>query len=160
MATSLIGKGLEAFLPEYKARRRWSDRNKTVDCPFFPGYVFCRIDLDHRLSAVSTPGFLYIVSCGSKPTPVDEIEIARIRAVVQSGLSALPLAALTVGQKVRLVQGPLAGLEGTLLEVRKERRIYVGISLLRRGLSVEVDGQWILPIVSGRAHSSPEPLVC
>jgi transcription antitermination factor NusG len=152
---SLICKGLETFLPEYKARRRWSDRFRTIDCPFFPGYLFSRIDLDHVLSPMSTPGFLYIVSSGSKPIAVDEAEIARIQAVVHSGLPALPSAVLTVGQKVRLMGGPLAGLEGTLLEVGKGTRVFVGITLLRRGVSVEVDSQWILPVVA--QVRGPEP---
>jgi len=151
---SLISKGVDAFLPEYKTRRRWSDRYKTIDCPLFPGYAFCRIDLQHRLMVVSTPGFLYIVSTGSKPTPVDEAEISKIQAVAHSGLSALPFPTLAVGQKVRLVNGPLTGLEATLLELGKHRRVYVGLTLLKRGVSVEVDSEWILPI----RHS--DPLVC
>jgi transcription antitermination factor NusG len=160
VAASLIGKGVEVFLPEYRVRRRWSDRYKTMDCPLFPGYVFCRIDLDRRLSAVSTPGLLYIVSSGSKPLAVDETEIERIQAVVRSGLNALPWPALTVGQKVRLVRGPLAGLEGTLLEIAKQERFYVGITLLRRGVSVAVDSQWILPIVVRVPDSSADLRAC
>ena len=154
VTTSLISKGVDAFLPEYKSRRRWSDRYKTIDFPLFPGYVFCRIDLHHRLMVVSTPGFLYIVSTGSKPTPVDEAEISRIQMVMHSGLSALPFPALAVGQKVRLVKGPLTGVEATLLELGKHRRVYVGVTLLRRGVSVEVDSEWVLPI------SYSDPLVC
>jgi transcription antitermination factor NusG len=151
VAASLVYKGLEAFLPEYETRRRWSDRYKTIDCPLFPGYVFCRIDLNHRLVVLSTPGFLCIVSNGGKPAPVDEAEIARIQVVVRSRLSALPWPTLAVGQRVRLVRGPLSGLEATLLEVGKRKRIYVGVTLLRRGVSVEVDSDWILPVALPQA---------
>jgi transcription antitermination factor NusG len=160
VALSLSFKGLDTFLPEYKTQRRWSDRFKTIDCPLFPGYLFCRIDLNHRLPVLSTPGFLYIVNTGSKPTPVDEAEIARIQMVVHSGLSALPWPTLAVGQKVRLVRGPLRGLEATLVEVGKHQRIYVGVSLLRRGVSVKVDSDWILPIGPLlAAGSNPEPVI-
>ena len=160
VALSLSSKGLETFLPDYKTQRRWSDRFKTIDCPLFPGYVFCRIDLNHRLPVLSTPGFLCIVRNGSKPAPVDEAEIARIQVVVRSRLSALPWPTLAVGQKVRLVRGPLSGLEATLLEVGTRKRIYVGVTLLRRGVSVEVDSDWILPIGPLlAAGSNPERVI-
>jgi len=158
VATSFLNKGLEVFLPAYKSRRHWSDRYKTVDCPLFAGYVFCRIDLGHRLSVMTTPGFLYIVSAGHMPAAVDEVEIARIQAVVRSGLPALSCPAV-VGQTVRLNRGPLSGLEGILLRVGKGNRVYVGVTLLRRGVSVEVDSEWILPVGSPRAADSNTELL-
>ena len=154
VATSFLNKGLDVFLPAYKSRRRWSDRYKTVDCPLFPGYVFCRVDLSHRLSVMTTPGFLYIVGSGHTPTVVDEVEIARLQAVVRSGLPSLPCRAL-VGQTVLLNSGPLSGLEGILLRAGKENRVYVGVTLLRRGVSLEVNSEWIVPIGSPRVADYP-----
>jgi transcription antitermination factor NusG len=157
VTTILLSKGLHAFLPEYKSRRRWSDRFRTVECPLFPGYVFCRINLNQRLAVMSTPGFLYIVSTGKTPAPVDEAELAGIQSVVHSGLPSLPWPSLVPGQRVRLESGPLSGLEGTLLHVENQRRICVAVTLLQRGVSVEVDREWILPIGPARtAKSNPE----
>jgi transcription antitermination factor NusG len=158
VATSFLNKGLDVFLPAYKSRRRWSDRCQTIDFPLFPGYVFCRVDLNHRLSVMTTPGFLYIVGAGQTPTAVDEVEIARLQEIARSGLPSLPCRAM-VGQTVLLNNGPLSGLEGILLRVGKENRVYVGVTLLRRGVSVEVDLEWILPIGPPQAaDSNPEPL--
>lgn len=157
-AASFLSKGLDVFLPVYRTRRRWSDRYKTVEDPLFPGYVFCRVDLNHRLSLMTTPGFLYIVGTGHTPTAVDELEVARLRAVVHSGLPAQSCAAV-VGQTVRLNRGPLSGLEGILLRVGKENRVYVGVTLLKRGVLVEVDSQWVLPIGPPQAaDANPEVL--
>ena len=155
VATSFLNKGLDVFLPAYKNRRRWSDRYKTVDCPLFPGYVLCRVDLSHRLSVMTTPGFLYIVGSGRTPTVVDEVEIARLQAVVRSGLPSLPCRAL-VGQTVLLNSGPLSGLEGILLRAGKENRVYVGVTLLRRGVSLEVNSEWIVPIGSPQFADYPK----
>jgi transcription antitermination factor NusG len=120
--------------------------------------VFCRIDLGHRLSVMTTPGFLYIVSAGNNPVAVDEAEIARIQAVARSGFPTMPWPLLAIGQRVRLKRGPLTGLEGILLQVRKQNRVYVGVTLLRRGVSVEVDAEWILPIGPQRfVDSNPSP---
>jgi transcription antitermination factor NusG len=160
VAIALVNKGLDAFLPEYKSRRRWSDRYRTIECPLFPGYVFCRINLTQRLCVVTTPGFLYIVGTGNRPTPVDDAEIESIQSVVRSGLPALPWPSLAVGQRVRIESGPLSGLEGTLLQVENHRRICVAVTLLRRGVSVEVDREWILPLPPARnAESHVDGLV-
>ena len=54
----LRGKGIEEFVPTYPSKRYWSDRIKMVDAPLFPGYLFCRLDLNRRLPLLTTPGFL------------------------------------------------------------------------------------------------------
>jgi transcription antitermination factor NusG len=157
VATGLRNKGLEEFLPLYQSRRRLSDRHKTVDLPLFPGYLFCRLDLDHRLPLLTTTGFLYIVSVGNKPVPVDEGEIAAVQFVVRSGFPAMPWPSLAVGQRVRLESGPLCGLEGVVIQVGMRDRICVSVTLLQRGVSVEVDRDWIRPLSPGRispTHSS------
>jgi transcription antitermination factor NusG len=146
VATGLRNRGLEEFLPLYQSRRRLSDRYKTVDRPLFPGYLFCRLDLDHRLPLLTTVGFLYIVSVGKKPVPVDEDEIAAVQFVVRSGFPVMPWPSLAVGQRVRLESGPLCGLEGSVTRVGMRDRICVSITLLQRGVSVEVDRDWIRPL--------------
>src|SRR5438309_1885473 len=71
-AAILHDKGYEWFLPLYKCRRRWSDRSKELELPLFPGYLFCRFDLNDRLPILTTPGVLQIVGIGKTPIPVDE----------------------------------------------------------------------------------------
>ena len=146
VANGLRNKGLEEFLPLYQSRRRLSDRYKTVDVPLFPGYLFCRLDLDHRLPLLTTEGFLYIVSVANKPVPVDEGEIAAVQFVVRSGVPAMPWPSLAVGQRVRLEGGPLCGLEGAVTQVGTRDRICVSVTLLQRGVSIEVDRDWIRPL--------------
>jgi transcription antitermination factor NusG len=157
VATGLRNKGLEEFLPMYQSRRRLSDRYKTVELPLFPGYLFCRLDLGHRLPLLTTVGFLYIVSVGNKPVPVDEREIAAVQFVVRSGFPVTPWPSLAVGQRVRLESGPLCGLEGVVIQVGMRDRICVSVTLLQRGVSVEVERDWIRPLSPGRippTHSS------
>jgi transcription antitermination factor NusG len=150
VATGVSNKGIEAFLPMYQSRRRLSDRYKTVELPLFPGYLFCRLDLDRRLPLLTTAGFLYIVSVGNKPAPVDEREIAAVQFVVRSGFPVMPWPSLAVGQRVRLESGPLCGLEGVVIQVGMRDRICVSVTLLQRGVSVEVDRDWIRPLSPGR----------
>ena len=139
----LRGKGFEEFVPTYRSRRQWSDRVKIVDLPLFPGYLFCRLDLNRRQPLLTTPGFLYLVGKGKTPEPVDEAEIAAIQSVVRAGVPAFPWPAVVVGQKVRLERGPLRGVEGVVAKVADEHRIFVNVTLLQRSVSVQVDLGWI-----------------
>jgi len=124
-----------------------------MDLPLFPGYLFCRLNLEERMPLLTTPGFLYLVGVGKNPEPVDQSEIEAIQSVLRSGLPVTRWASLMVGQKVRLNHGPLRGLEGVLTKIANQHRIYVSVTLLKRSISVEVAPEWIHPL---NASSEPE----
>jgi transcription antitermination factor NusG len=146
VAAALRGKGLQEFLPLVRMKRQWSDRVKEMDMPLFPGYLFCRLNLEQRMPLITTPGFLYLVGAGKHPEPVDEEEISAIQSVLQSGLAVTPWPTLMVGQRVQLKHGPLRGLRGVLTKIANQHRMYVSVTLLKRSISVEVAPDWIHPI--------------
>jgi transcription termination/antitermination protein NusG len=156
----LRGKGFQEFLPLIQSRRQWSDRVKIMDLPLFPGYLFCRLNLDERMPLLTTPGFLYLVGVGRNPEPIDESEIEAIQSVLRSGLPVTPWPSLMVGQRVRLKHGPLRGLEGVLTKIANQHRMYVAVTLLKRSISVEVAPEWIHPITAApgpASHSGTAP---
>ena len=146
VATIARNKGFEEFVPIYHSRRRWSDRTKTVEAPLFPGYVFCRLDVTYRLPLLMIPGALHFVGIGKTPVAIEDSEIAAIQVAVRSGLAIEPWSYLQVGESVRLEQGPLAGLEGILIDVRKQQRVVVSVNLLRRSIAVEIEREWVAPL--------------
>jgi len=154
VASFLDGKGYEWFLPTYMSRRRWSDRTKELELPLFPGYLFCRFDPQERLPILKTPGMISIVGTAKTPTPVDASEIVALRTLVTSGVPRKPWPFLKVGQRVRIEQGALAGLEGILLKIKGTDRIILSVSLLQRSVAAEVDSSWITPI-----HTQPQKTV-
>ena len=149
-SATLRGKGYEEFLPLYRSRRRWSDRIKELELPLFPGYLFCRCNVSDRLMPIlSTPGVISIVGAGKTPVPVDDEEIEAIRAVLRSGLVVQPWPFLSVGSKVYIEGGPLAGVEGIVSNMDKVYRLVVSVSLLQRSVAVEIDREWARPILDG-----------
>jgi transcription antitermination factor NusG len=146
VAESLIGKGYEVYLPLYRSRRRWSDRIKELDLVLFPGYLFCRFDVNNRLPILKTPSVVSIIGKGKEPIPISQSEIEAIRTIVSSGLPVLPWPQLAVGSRVLIEQGPLQGVEGVALDVKKKFRLFVSVSLLQRSVSVEIDRDWVRPL--------------
>lgn len=149
-ATILTGKGYETFLPTYKSSKRFASRQKEVSAPLFPGYVFCRFDVTKRLPILITPGVIGVVGSGRVPIPVEEHELSAIQAIVSSGLTAAPWPYLEVGQRVRIEDTSLQGIEGILVGFRGSRRVVVSVSLLRRSVALEIDRVQVSPASSSR----------
>ncbi len=157
VANAISSKELEAFLPLYTTRRRWSDRVKQLELPLFDGYVFCRLDLQYRMPVLTIPGVIQIVGVGKTPTPIAETEIAALQSVVKSGLPSMPWPFLQVGQKVRVEYGPLRELEGILLQTKGAHRLVLSVSLLQRSVAVEVDRDSVVPVTGPRINLSDAP---
>jgi len=146
IASLLEHRSYKTFVPLRRGRRRWSDRMKEIEQALFPGYVFCRFDINRRLPVLTTPGVLEVVGSGSAFIPVDEIEILNLQAVVASQICADPWPYQYIGQRVRVECGPLQGVEGFLQTVKTADRLILSVSLLQRSVAVEIDQRWVRPL--------------
>jgi transcription antitermination factor NusG len=140
----LCARGFEAFLPQHKVRRRWSDRVKVLDMPLFPGYLFSRFDVNDRIRVLSLPGVAQIVGSGRMPIAVEDAEIESLRTLVSSQISLAPWPYLHAGQRVAIDHGPLAGVEGIVLRAGDgKQRVVVSVTLLQRAVAAEIEREWI-----------------
>jgi transcriptional antiterminator NusG len=145
-AAHLRERGYQEFAPSCKIERRWSDRTKQIDKFLFPGYIFCRFDPNDRLPVMTAPGVVDVVGFGKTPERIPDAEVERVRRMVDSGLAVTPFPYVQVGQAVLIERGPLAGIEGILVEVKGKLRLVVSVHLLQRSVSAEVDRHSIRPI--------------
>lgn len=141
----LTAKGLDAYAPGCWTARRWSDRVKKLQQPLFPGYVFCCFDSVARTSVLKTPGARSIVSFGNELAPIPEEQISNIRQMLDSSFPVQAWPYLRAGQKVRIGEGPLAGVEGILTECSKATHVVISIELLHRAIAVQVDPGIVVP---------------
>jgi transcription antitermination factor NusG len=141
----LEAKQHHVFLPLYAQKHKWADRWKMVSLPLFPGYVFCQFNPVSRSSVLATSGVIDVVRTGSEPSPIGIGEIEAIQRVVKSSLLTEPYAGLVKGDAVMMSEGPLAGLTGTLMEIRSSPRLVISVELLCRSVLVEIDRDWVIP---------------
>ncbi len=161
IANSLRGRGYDLLVPLYQRRRVWSDRIKVVDAPLFPGYLFCRLNIQHRLPVLMTPGVIQIVGDKRRLVPVDEAEINAIQAMVTSGLPHQPWPFLRAGDRVQIERGPLRGLEGILVEVRGTHRLILSVTLVQRSVAVEIDSAFVKSLrTAPPSPTSTKPALC
>ena len=139
VARQFTERNVDCFVPLYRAVHRWKDRRKTLDLALFPGYVFVRITLSERLKVLQVPSVVSLISFNGRPVPIEEKEIEVLRQGLARDVRIEPHPYLTVGRRVRLKAGPLAGTEGILVRRKDSCRLVMSIDLLMRSVAVEVD---------------------
>jgi transcription antitermination factor NusG len=146
VAEQLARRSVEHFLPLYLAVRRWKDRRVQLQRPLFPGYVFVRIELRDRLQVLQVPGVAKLVGFGRTPTALPEVEIEALRASLLNGVRAEPYPYVSVGQRVKVRSGSLAGLEGILVRKKNSARFVISLDLIMRSVAVEIAGSKVEPV--------------
>jgi transcription antitermination factor NusG len=142
-------KGYESFAPTY--RPACEDRRVRLRGPglaLFPGYVFCRFSPQELLPIVTTPEVQNVVSIGARPEPIGESEMEGIRRGIEFGAGLQPHPYLTVGQRVRVSWGALAGIEGVLVQAKSAHRLVIAAELLQRAVSLHIDRDCVVAIGS------------
>lgn len=133
-AERLRAMGVECYLPMQSVIRQWSDRRKRVDRLVLPMLLFVRVSPQERplpltLAAVTR----YMVLRGQhEPAVIPDEQMERFRFMLDYspeavGFSAAPL---TPGDPIRVIKGPLAGLEGELVQLGGKRQVLVRLDLL------------------------------
>src|SRR5260370_20053729 len=139
VAGQVHGRAVEHFLPLYSSVRRWNDRRVQLQMPLFPGYVFVHLALRDRLRVLEIPSVARLVGFGGPPVALPDDEMEAMRIGLASQLRAEPHPYLKVGRRVRVVGGPLAGLEGRITRKKKQLRFVISLDLIMRSVAVEMD---------------------
>jgi transcription antitermination factor NusG len=141
VVAQLNHKSCEVYLPVRTEDHLWSDRQKVVTIPLFPGYAFVHIDqsLNARHTVLHTAGLIGFVSFGGIVVPVPTKQIEDLRLLLrEKGLFSLqPFA--HAGQRVRIRGGCLHGLEGVLVQHEKGK-LLISIESIQRSLAIEIQG--------------------
>lgn len=142
----LTSRKIEAFLPTYKVRRRWSDRYKIVEQPLFKNYIFVNVPSARSYHETLRPyGAVSFVTFDGKPAEIPPNEIDAIRQLVTSELPYDPHPYLKIGRKVYVRSGPLEGCEGILTRKKGIARLVISVHLLQQSVSAEVDADCVEP---------------
>ena len=133
---------IPVWLPTMNVRRRWSDRWKHIDVPVFPGYLFAQSNVKTWSVLLRVPGVLTVVKHAGKPAWIRPQHLDELRVAVERVAAGVPepevLEHFEPGDRVRVIEGPLAGLIGVVREIRGSRRLLVGFEQISRALSISI----------------------
>ena len=159
VSEQLRSRQVEAFLPLYHSQRRWRNRCRVcLELPLFPGYLFVRIGSHERLQVLQVPSVVSIVSNGRELLAVPDREIEGLRC----GLAlrnAEPHAYLPIGQRARIIAGPMSGLEGVVVRKKNGLRVVLTVELIMKSVAVEVDDDELEPVAAPLRQFQPQMVV-
>jgi len=107
----------------------------------FPGYILVKMVLADTswLAVRTTQGVTAFVGAGNKPTPISEKEVDTILKFMQMEAPKYK-ASFSVGEAVKIVDGPFADFLGTIDNIDEEKgKIKVLVSIFGRETPVELD---------------------
>lgn len=150
VAHQLKNKSVHTFLPKLEVWSKRKDRKKKIHKALFPGYLFVHdiCERNHWLDILKTPGVVRILGDKSGPMPISDVQIESIKKILNGNIAISPFPYLKKGQKVRVVNGPLQGCEGIILDLKKRERLIISIDLLQRSVSVELNGADVESVIS------------
>lgn len=142
-ASMLETLGIPHFLPLKTEVHQWSDRKQTVTVPLFSGYLFVRLNLAKRsrLDVLNSSGIAGFVGNQKGPLPIPDHQIQDIRTVLETRIECTVLPLLNEGDRVRVLRGPLAGVEGRLVRSNSSSRLSISIEMIHKSLLVNVSRQ-------------------
>ncbi len=139
--TLLKRSGFDSFLPLNKVVRQWSDRKKKLEVPLFNSYIFVK-DLESSIPEIlKTSGISWNIKHNGKPAVLRDKEMETIKRFITSGLllESLSVENLEVGDKVKVIDGPLRGAEGMLSQVQKNLKFTVLIESIGQAIRVNLE---------------------
>lgn len=116
-------------------------RKATVKEKILPGYMLVRMIMDDAawLTVRTTPGITGFVGAGNKPTPLSVKEVDNIQKFVSSPAKRFKTR-FSVGEAVKIVDGPFSDFLGTINEMDEEKgKVKVLVSIFGRETPVELD---------------------
>jgi transcriptional antiterminator RfaH len=143
-AALMASEKFEHYLALVQSIRRYQQQTKRFTKPLFPGYVFVKVPLEKKAR-------IYQQELLARAIPVEDQagflrQLADVRTIVASGLELAVQPLLTKGRRVRVMGGPLHGIEGFVDATDNPRGIVVSIDVLRQGLLVTMPLENLQPL--------------
>ncbi|MBT9612757.1 MAG: transcription/translation regulatory transformer protein RfaH [Burkholderiales bacterium] len=130
---NLERQGYGVYLPKVRQMRRRRGKQEAVVEPLFPRYLFIHLDTqsDNWAPIRSTFGVASLVRFGSEPAQVPDELVAHLKSQEgQEGLHEWAEPKMKVGDRVRVAEGPLKGVEGILLAKSGQERVMLLLEML------------------------------
>jgi transcription antitermination factor NusG len=137
------------FLPKIVKWARAAHGRTRAEHPLFPGYFFLRATLDKSTHAevLRARGVVRVLGeRWDRLAAIPDEEVDAIQRMVTCGQTAFGYQTPQGGQRVRIVDGPLKGLDGQFIRAHTTQGIFVvSVTLLQRSVATEVPASCVQP---------------
>lgn len=133
-------KNIENFLPMQKKLRQWKDRKKWVEMPLMSGYCFVQITRKEYDLVLQTNNVVSYVRFEGKAAIIPDKQIDALKQMLKQYVFDVDVTSdnFEPGKKVEVVEGPLIGLRGELVEARGKNKFIIRFTQINSIFSVEI----------------------
>lgn len=135
---------LVSYLPLRTRIHRYGSRERRYASPLFAGYLFSMADAAGRQSLRQNRHVANLLEVYDQAQLLDQLRQIDVALRAGDELEVLPF--LESGRRVRVLAGPLKGLEGIVSRVRTRTRIVLNVDMIRESVAVEVDSAALGPV--------------
>lgn len=96
-----------------------------------------------------SPGIIRMVTFGGRPQPVPDREIEALQQIVRGKREYSAVPYFGVGQRIQVISGPLAGINGIITRFKKRNRLVISLDVIIQSVSVEIDESEVALIQAG-----------
>lgn len=148
IARHLLESSISYYLPQHERKIRRARRIFRSYLPLFPGYIFLHGTPADRLFVLRT-------DCALRVLPVaDQIglyrELEAIQKLLASGRPIVSHPFVSIGDRVRIVDGPFCDVEGIVLREKGAFHLIVSVTFISASVAVEVDRECVNRSTIGR----------
>ncbi len=137
-------KGIETYLPIFKTLRQWSDRKKWVEEPLFKSYIFVKVSEKEYYDAINIFHTVRYITFEGKAVPIPQQQIEAIKVyITQEENLNIDMSSYKSGQAVRIIEGPMKGLQGTLVRVTGQNKVRIEIDGVGKAVYINIPGAYI-----------------
>jgi transcription antitermination factor NusG len=143
----LDSKGIEAYCPLNKVKRKWTDRIKTIEEPLFKSYVFVKVAESKRTEVRFVDGVLNFVYWNGKPAVVRDEEIVEIKKFL-SEYEDVEVSNIDIkpADEVMLTTGVMMGATARVLRVLSKNVVEVFIDSLGFKITAKLDKKKMIKV--------------
>jgi transcriptional antiterminator RfaH len=134
LSSLLLAENVEHYLPLIESVRRYGPRTRHFSKPLFPGYVFAKIGPAQKARIYQQDLLVRAIPVVNETVFLHQI--ADIRLLIASGVELTLRPPIKKGSRVRVISGPLWGLEGVVDDPDNPKGIIVAVDVLQQGLHV------------------------
>ena len=133
----------EILIPSENVVEMVKGEKKTTNKRFFPGYILVRMHLTNKTWHIvkNTPKITGFVGHSMNPPSVPDEEVQKLTSQIEEGaLRKKGSVSFSIGDSVRVNDGPFANFNGVVEEVKPEKgKVRVLVSIFGRSTPVELD---------------------
>jgi transcription antitermination factor NusG len=135
----LINKNFVVFLPLIKELKIWKNRQKKwIDKVLFPSYIFVNTQQHELYHIKQMPRVATYLHIAGKPSTISNIVIEGIKRMLSLDKNVSVETDFNEGEKVKIIEGPLAGYKGILVQQKGKARFGIQIDEINQTVFVEV----------------------